>query len=150
MAWHTLVDPALFAATAAFLADSPTPLKAPPLPPGDSRGVGRRRKRFVHRTTSFDDVKRVKNAMGCTVNNVLVGVTSAGLSRYLSRKFDDGKKREKLLANLRVRSTLLVNVRSTVGIHDLAEMMKRAKDGPKWGNWIVRHLEGYVVNIAEK
>ncbi|XP_020103429.1 O-acyltransferase WSD1-like [Ananas comosus] len=143
MAWHTLVDAALFAATAAFLADSPTPLKAPPLPPGDPLGVGRRRKRFVHRTASLDDVKRVKNAMGCTVNDVLVGVTSAGLSRYLSRKFDetdDVKKREKLLANLRVRSTLLVNVRPTAGIHDLAEMMKGGKDGPKWGNWI-----GYVV-----
>uniref|UniRef100_A0A6V7QYR8 Uncharacterized protein n=1 Tax=Ananas comosus var. bracteatus TaxID=296719 RepID=A0A6V7QYR8_ANACO len=112
---------------------SPTrPLRSrPALAPRGPARVGRRRKRFVHRTASLDDVKRVKNAMGCTVNDVLVGVTSAGLSRYLSRKFDetdDVKKREKLLANLRVRSTLLVNVRPTAGIHARKEIANRKKN----------------------
>uniref|UniRef100_A0A6V7QUT6 O-acyltransferase WSD1 C-terminal domain-containing protein n=1 Tax=Ananas comosus var. bracteatus TaxID=296719 RepID=A0A6V7QUT6_ANACO len=116
------------AATAAFLADSPTPLKAPPSPPGDPLGVGRRRKRFVHRTTSLDDVKRVKNAMAAYIGGPF------SLPQQKFDETDDVKKREKLLANLRVRSTLLVNVRPTAGIH------ARGEGWPKWGNWI-----GYVV-----
>ncbi|RWV82955.1 hypothetical protein GW17_00055504 [Ensete ventricosum] len=59
-----------------------------------------------------------------TINDVLVGVTSAGLSRYLSRRNeqnandDDKKKKEKELpSNIRLRSTLLVNIRPSPGIH---------------------------------
>lgn len=48
-----------FVATALFLRDPRTPFMAA------SEGVEFRRKRFVHRTLSLDDVKFVKNAMKC-------------------------------------------------------------------------------------
>jgi hypothetical protein len=59
LAWHTLVDVVCFVATAWFLSDPRTPFMAA------SEGVEFRRKRFVHRTLSLDDVKFVKNAMKC-------------------------------------------------------------------------------------
>jgi hypothetical protein len=114
LAWHTLVDVACFVATSWFLRDPRTPFAAA------SEGVEFRRKRFVHRTLSLDDVKFVKNAMKCvraslfvrcscyppcegfeliadsdgslqTVNDVLIGVTNAGLSRYYFRKTSEYK-----------------------------------------------------------
>lgn len=135
--WHTLVDLLLFVTTAIFLQDTKTPLLG-------AEGVEFRRKRFVHRTASLDDVKTIKKKMGCTVNDVLVGVTSAGLSRYLSRSFNNegngGEKKSDLPPNIRIRTTLLVNIRKAPGIHNLAEMMKGKGSGARWGNCL-----GYVV-----
>ncbi|EEF36861.1 hypothetical protein RCOM_0741520 [Ricinus communis] len=37
-------------------------------------------------TISLDDVKQVKNAMGTTINDVMMGVAQAGFSQYLNRK----------------------------------------------------------------
>jgi len=107
-----------------------------------SEGVEFRRKRFVHRTLSLDDVKFVKNAMKCTVNDVLVGVTNAGLSRYYFRKTSDtNNERKKSQKSICVRSALLVNLRKTPGLHALAEMMDSSKsNGAKWGNLI-----GYII-----
>ncbi|RCV44736.1 LOW QUALITY PROTEIN: hypothetical protein SETIT_9G398700v2 [Setaria italica] len=82
LAWHTLVDVARFVAMALRLVrDPPTVFTA-------VEGVEFRRKRFVMRTLSLKDVKLVKHALGCTVNDVLVGVTTAALSRYYFRKLD--------------------------------------------------------------
>jgi len=65
LAWHTVVDVLGFVATAWFLRDPRTPLMAA------SEGVEFRRKRFVHRTLSLDDVKFVKNAMKCVRASLL-------------------------------------------------------------------------------
>ncbi|KAJ6828515.1 O-acyltransferase WSD1-like [Iris pallida] len=134
--WHTLVDVLLFVATSTFLKDTETPLKG-------KGGVGFHRKRFIHRYLSLDDVKVVKNAVGCTVNDVLVGITSAALSRYLNRRYgemDDAKdKKKNLPPNIRLRTTMLVNVRKNSGIHALAELMK-GHGGARWGNRI-----GYAI-----
>ncbi|WVZ99552.1 LOW QUALITY PROTEIN: hypothetical protein U9M48_044828 [Paspalum notatum var. saurae] len=136
LVWHTLVDILGFIATALFLRDARTPFLAA------SEGVEFRRKRFVHRTLSLDDVKFIKNAVKCTVNDVLVGVTNAGLSRYYFRKTSDTNgKRKKPHENIGVRSALLVNIRKTPGLHALAEMMDSSKNnGAKWGNLI-----GYII-----
>ncbi|CAL9050441.1 unnamed protein product [Musa banksii] len=96
------------------------------------------------------DIKDVKNAMHCTVNDVLVGVTSAGLSRYLIRRYNQ------LPSNIRLRSTLLVNIRPIPGIHAnqpplflrfsdqlllaLAELTEGRDGETKWGNFI-----GYTI-----
>ncbi|XP_028554475.1 O-acyltransferase WSD1 [Dendrobium catenatum] len=120
-AWNTLVHAFLFVASAFFLKDTRTRIMG-------SEGVEFRPKRFVHRTLSLDDIKDIKNAMGCTINDVLVGVTSAALSRYLSRSYDGC-----LPKNLRIRTSLLVNIRPTPGINALAEMMRKGS-GAKWGN----------------
>ncbi|KAF8726652.1 hypothetical protein HU200_019113 [Digitaria exilis] len=136
LAWHTLVDVARFTATALFLRDPRTPFMAA------SEGVEFRRKRFVHRTLSLDDVKFVKDAMKCTVNDVLIGVTNAGLSRYYFRKTSDtNNERKKSQKNICVRSALLVNIRKAPGLHALTEMMNSSKhNAAKWGNLI-----GYIL-----
>ncbi|CAD6271268.1 unnamed protein product [Miscanthus lutarioriparius] len=135
LAWHTLVDVVCFVATAWFLRDPRTPFMAA------SEGVEFRRKRFVHRTLSLDDVKFVKTAMKCTVNDVLVGVTNAGLSRYYLRKTSDTNSERNKSQSIRVRSALLVNIRKTPGLHALSEMMDSGKNnGAKWGNLI-----GYMI-----
>ncbi|KAF3326611.1 O-acyltransferase WSD1 [Carex littledalei] len=137
--WHTLVDMVLFVASTLFLRDTETPLKG-------HKGVERAKKQFVHRTIRLDDVKSVKNAMGCTVNDVLVGVTSAALSRYLYRKHYENK----FPRNTRVRSTLLVNIRPTPGIHQaLAEMMEEGKTDAKYGNRIGYMMLQFPIVIHE-
>ncbi|CAD5173394.1 unnamed protein product [Musa acuminata subsp. malaccensis] len=80
------------------------------------------------------DIKDVKNAMHCTVNDVLVGVTSAGFSRSLSRRYNQ------LPSNSRLHSTLLVNIRPIPGIHALAELTEGRDGETKWGNFI-----GYLI-----
>lgn len=139
LAWNTLLDVMRFVATSLFLRDTRTPFMG-------AEGVEFRRKRFLNCTLSLDDVKFVKNAMKCTVNDVLIGVTSAALSRYYFRKTaspdgtstDDSRKAHK---NIRLRSAMLVNIRKTPGLHTLAEMMDSCKDNDvKWGNQI-----GYIV-----
>ncbi|XP_074585328.1 wax ester synthase/diacylglycerol acyltransferase 11-like [Curcuma longa] len=137
LAWNTLVDVLFFVATALFFRDTPTPLVG-------SEGVENRPKRIVHRTVSLRDIKAIKNAMHCTVNDVLVGVTSAGLSRYLNRRYcqtahEDGKKVQ-FPSKIRLRSTLLVNIRPAPGIHALSELMEGRDGGTKWGN-----LLGYLI-----
>ncbi|KAM1029661.1 hypothetical protein ACFX2A_043147 [Malus domestica] len=136
---NTLVDIMLFIATLLFLNDTETPIKG-------SSDVHLTTKRFLHRIVSMNHIKQVKNAMGTTVNDVVLGVTQAGLSRYLNRRYgqndkDVGTKQEgsNLPKNMHVRANILVNLRPTVGIQDLADMMaKKSKVG--WGNCI-----GYIL-----
>nr|WDA53436.1 wax ester synthase/diacylglycerol acyltransferase 1 [Erycina pusilla] len=134
--WNTLVDACLFVATAFFLKDTRTRIMG-------SEGVEFRPKRVVHRTISLDDVKGIKNAMDCTINDVLVGVTSAALSRYLSRS-NDGR----LPKNLRIRTTLLVNIRPSPGINALADMMRNGSVC-KWGNQMAYVLLRFPVMECE-
>ncbi|CAL4955144.1 unnamed protein product [Urochloa decumbens] len=126
LAWHTAVDVALFFATAAsLLGDARTVLKG-------EEGTEFRPRRFVNRTLSLDDIKFVKNTMSCTVNDVLLGITSAALSRYYFRKTG-----ESVSKSVTVRSAVLVNLRPTPGIQTLASMMETGKDnGARWGNKI--------------
>ncbi|KAG7973721.1 hypothetical protein I3843_06G010700 [Carya illinoinensis] len=147
--WNTVVDLLLFAATILFLKDMKTPIKGEP-------GVELNIKKFVHRTVSLDDIKLVKNAMNMTVNDVVVGVTQAGISRYLNRRYvhlageeqKDGrvkKRKTNIPKGTHFRATILVNLRKTVGIQDLADMMAKGSK-TKWGNLI-----GYLLlpfNIA--
>ncbi|KAF8379706.1 hypothetical protein HHK36_029150 [Tetracentron sinense] len=137
--WNTFVDILMFVVTSVFLKDTETPLKGAP-------GVEFTPKRFVHRTVSLDDIKLVKKAMNTTINDVVLAVTQSGLSRYLNRRYGEGKKdkgatekRNNLPKNICLRSTLLINMRPSAGIQDLADMMKKDTDA-KWGNWI-----GYVL-----
>nr|CAB3473906.1 unnamed protein product [Digitaria exilis] len=126
LAWHTVVDVACFVATAVgLLGDAPTVLKG-------EEGTEFRPKRFVNRTLSLDDVKFVKNALSCTVNDVLLGITSAALSRYYFRKTGESDRQ-----SITVRSAVLVNLRPTPGIQALASMMESGKhNGSSWGNKI--------------
>ncbi|KAF9600835.1 hypothetical protein IFM89_013070 [Coptis chinensis] len=138
--WNTFMDMVVFMCTSIFLKDTETPFKGAP-------GVELTPKRIVHRTVSLDDIKLVKNAMNMTINDVVLGVTAAGLSRYLNRRYGEGKKdkgstqkKNNLRKYIRLRATLLVNIRPSVGIQALADMMDKGKSDAKWGNWM-----GYVL-----
>ncbi|XBI18858.1 hypothetical protein VPH35_060527 [Triticum aestivum] len=108
LVWHTVVDIVCFVATDASIPrDPPTLFKG-------ADGVEFRPKHFVNRRLSLEDIKYVKSVMCCTVNDVLLGVTSTALSRYYFQKTGESDKRN---------------------IKTLACMMKSGKDnGVKWGN----------------
>ncbi|KAM7477181.1 hypothetical protein LguiB_024424 [Lonicera macranthoides] len=142
LVWNSLVAVVMFVLTAIFLKDSYTPLKG-------GVGVECRPRRFVHRTVNLDDIKVVKNAMNMTINDVVLGVTQAGLSRYLNREYGKKSKNEdeatllerknNLPRNIRLRATFFFNLRLTTRIDALVDMMEKGKMG-KWGNKI-----GYVL-----
>ncbi|KAK9758074.1 hypothetical protein RND81_01G204800 [Saponaria officinalis] len=137
LVWNTVVDVGFFIATMVFLKDD-SPLKVP------TRVFTPRR--VVYRIVSLDDLKFVKNAMGTTINDVALGITEAGLSMYLSRKYgNEGNKHKsreqinKILKKIRLRSVLLINIRPSGGIQALADMMEKNAEA-KWGNAV-----GYVL-----
>ncbi|XVE73712.1 hypothetical protein DITRI_Ditri11bG0140600 [Diplodiscus trichospermus] len=136
--WNTMVDVFVFVATALFLKDTDNPLKGSP-------GAEFTPRRILYRTVSLDDLKLVKNAMNTTINDVALGITQAGLSRYINRIYggnqkDDGAiEMDNLPKNIRLRSTLLINIRPSAGIQALADMMEKDAEA-KWGHWI-----GYVL-----
>lgn len=102
--WNSVVDVFMFMATALLLKDTENPFKGLP-------GVEFTPRRIVYGTVSLDDIKLVKNAMNTvsktseaalsvisenfrvksfqlnlqTVNDVALGITQAGLSRYINR-----------------------------------------------------------------
>ncbi|KAK0591135.1 hypothetical protein LWI29_036100 [Acer saccharum] len=134
--WNTFVDVLkLLATMSMFLKDTETPLKT------EFGSTGTTPRRFVHRMVSLDDVKLVKNAMNnVTINDVMVGVTQAGLSRYLNRKYGESKidkgsseKYNNLPQNIRFRACSAVNLRPSAGIQELADMMSKGTVA-RWGN----------------
>ncbi|PIA35712.1 hypothetical protein AQUCO_03500223v1 [Aquilegia coerulea] len=132
---NTLMDIFAVKCTSLFLEDTKTPLNGAPEMECTPR-------RFVSRTFSLDDIKLVKNAMNMTVNDVVLGVTAAGLSRYLNRRYgekenDKGstEKRNNLPKNTRLRATLAVNIRPSIGIQAFSEITENYKADAKWGNW---------------
>ncbi|KAJ4728114.1 O-acyltransferase WSD1-like protein [Melia azedarach] len=149
--WNTVVDIFMFIVTALFLKDTDNPLKGPP-------GVEFTPRRIVHRTVSLDDIKFVKNAMNATINDVALGITQAGLSRYLNRIYGEGKEDEgqgrpteiknNLPKNMRLRSTLLINLRPSAGIQAFADMMEKDTEA-KYGNWIGYVLLPFTIAIRD-
>lgn len=80
-------------------------------------------------TFSIDDMKAVKNALaGVTINDVLFGVVSSGLSRYL-----DNRSPNALPEGLRITGLAMVNIRRQPGLQDLSKLMK-SNSGTRWGN----------------
>ncbi|KAM3393703.1 hypothetical protein ACQJBY_014431 [Aegilops geniculata] len=103
LAWHTLVDVALLHATLLFRRDPPTMFTPVPV---SENGGSPRHKRLVHCSLGLDDVKLIKTAMNCTINDVLLGVTSAALSQYYFRKSGETNTKR-----IYLRSITLVNTR---------------------------------------
>ncbi|XP_060203856.1 wax ester synthase/diacylglycerol acyltransferase 11-like isoform X2 [Lycium barbarum] len=144
--WNTAVDAVLFLATILFLNDTETPMKG-------GAGVEHNPKRLVHRTISLDDMKIVKNALNLTINDVVMGITQAGLSRYLNRRYGNtnGKgssKTNNLPKNIRLRGSIVFNIRPSTGIKALAEMMEK-KSKAKWGNKIGYVLTQFPISLPE-
>lgn len=116
--------------TLCFMRDNKTPLMGKT---GDRNGP----RKIIHRIISFDDVKFVKNTMKMKVNDVFLGMTQAGLSRYLSKKYDEDPvtRKKKSLEETRLRGTIAVNLRPETKIKDLADMMTKGSKC-RWGNFI--------------
>ncbi|EOA27012.1 hypothetical protein CARUB_v10023110mg [Capsella rubella] len=124
----TVIEMFKYLLTLCFMRDTKTPLMGKT---GDRVGS----KKIIHRIISFDDVKLVKNTMEMKVNDVLLGITQAGLSRYLKRKSDMVVEKTQILEKIRLRSTVFINLRPDTKIEELANMME--KDSKcRWGNFV--------------
>eukprot|EP01018_Ginkgo_biloba_P023424 Gb_01171 [translate_table: standard] len=133
--WYTVFDVMHFFATAMGLQDSDTPLKGSP-------GVESCPKRLAYVTVNWEDIKSVKNAVNCTVNDVMLAMISAGLVRYLDRRYAENEGSEKstyIGKKLLVRSLVVVNTRPAPGLQEHADMMKVGTRA-KWG-----HDLGYAI-----
>ncbi|KAK9053452.1 hypothetical protein SSX86_030086 [Deinandra increscens subsp. villosa] len=88
-------------------------------------------RKLVTAKFSLEDMKRVKNAViNATINDVLFGVISLGLSKYLSKRSS-----ESLPEGLRITGVAMVNLRPSPGLQDIKELMKKnAAAGSGWGN----------------
>ncbi|KAL7147998.1 hypothetical protein ABFS83_06G149200 [Erythranthe nasuta] len=141
--YYTLIDLIMVLATMVFLKDTKTPIKG-------ERGVENSPKRFVHRIFDLDDVKLVKNAMHVSVNDVLMGITEAGLSHYLNTRYgattekhtENGgeiikKSNNTLPKNLRIRAGISFNLRPSPSVKDLIEVLDEKKElMGMWGNLV--------------
>ncbi|KAK1560361.1 hypothetical protein Q3G72_025762 [Acer saccharum] len=77
----------------------------------------------------LEDMKAVKKTVaGATINDVLFGVVSSGLSRYL-----DHRSPNALRNGLRLTGLAMVNLREQPGLQELSNMMK-SNSGSRWGN----------------
>ncbi|CAD5333280.1 unnamed protein product [Arabidopsis thaliana] len=117
----TIVEFSKLMLTVCFLEDTKNPLMGNP-------SDGFQSWKVVHRIISFEDVKLIKDTMNMKVNDVLLGMTQAGLSRYLSSKYDGSTaEKKKILEKLRVRGAVAINLRPATKI-----------EGSKcrWGNFI--------------
>ncbi|KAJ0759491.1 putative O-acyltransferase WSD1 [Helianthus annuus] len=66
-----------------------------------------------------------------TINDVLFGVISLGLSKYLGKRSPDS-----LQEGLQITGVALVNLRPSPGLQDIKELMKKNAAGTGWGNKI--------------
>ncbi|KAI3775384.1 hypothetical protein L1987_49957 [Smallanthus sonchifolius] len=139
--WNSIGAVVMFVLTFLFLKDTETPLKG-------TMGVENRPRRFVRKSVSLTDIKVVKDAMNVTLNDVALGVTQAGLSSYLNRRYseicdvdwtDHRGKNDFIPKDIRLRATFFFNLRATTKIETFVETMKTGVGG-QWGNRI-----GYVL-----
>ncbi|KAH0724875.1 hypothetical protein KY284_000740 [Solanum tuberosum] len=139
-------------ATIMFLKDTTTPIKGRPGGIGDMKLVTIQFTILVYRIVSLDDMKLVKNAFNMTVTAVALGVTQAG-SVDLNRRYGEGKKdsgatmkNNNLPKNIKLRSSIHVNRRPSVGIQALADMMEKDTKA-KWGNWVAFALLPFKIAL---
>ncbi|GAY68528.1 hypothetical protein CUMW_264850 [Citrus unshiu] len=128
--YNTLVDAVMVIATILmFVKDSETPLKG-------IMGKASGPRRIVHRSLSLDDFKFVKNAMNTTINDAVVAVTQAGLSRYSIGNMGASERNNNLPKNIRLRAAIMKDLRSSGEVQELADTVKngyKTKSGNKIG-----------------
>uniref|UniRef100_A0A7N0RAU3 Diacylglycerol O-acyltransferase n=1 Tax=Kalanchoe fedtschenkoi TaxID=63787 RepID=A0A7N0RAU3_KALFE len=107
---NTFVDVLTTLATTSVLKDTKNPASAP-------ADTGRAPRRIVQRCFSLDDIKLIKAATNTKVNDILMAILEAGLSRYLNRKYGEmgNCKGQKNCAvpNIRLRTLVTFNLRMT-------------------------------------
>ncbi|KAK1417510.1 hypothetical protein QVD17_26639 [Tagetes erecta] len=86
-------------------------------------------RKLVTAKFSLDDMKTVKRAVvNATINDVLFGVISYGLSRYL-----ENHSTKPLREGLQITGAAMVNLRKSSGLQEITELMKK-NSGSRWGN----------------
>ncbi|XP_019228651.1 PREDICTED: O-acyltransferase WSD1-like isoform X2 [Nicotiana attenuata] len=117
--FNTIIDVLLFVATALFLKDSQSPFT---VPQGFKLST---RLRFIYRTISLDDIKFIKNSTNSTVNDVILGITQAALSRYIHRRYEIEGKRKFSPQKMRCRANVVVNLRPALGVQGATTLAAR-------------------------
>ncbi|CAM6025957.1 unnamed protein product [Sphagnum balticum] len=116
-----------FLATVLWLKDSDTVIKG-------SAGVERQPKLLVLTELNMEDMKFVKNTVGATINDVLLGMIGASLRRYLQGRYNEAST-----LPAKHNTSALVNTRASPGLQELEAMMAGGSQ-VRWGN----HM-GYLV-----
>lgn len=142
--WYTLVDAISSSLrTMGWLDDSQLPIRGLP-------GVEHMPMAHSSATFQLEDIKQIKNAVGGTVNDVMIGIIFYGMQLYLQiclsavgdRSLQDAYKNRfemlndrviKQLKNSRITALCLLNTRALAGIQNIAEMLKPETQVP-WGN----------------
>ncbi|KAK1439939.1 hypothetical protein QVD17_05764 [Tagetes erecta] len=120
--WFTVIYVTEFAMRGLWLSDGKTVVSG-----GD--GVEMWPRKLVTAKFSVDDMKMVKSVVAnATINDVLFGVISSGLSKYLDHRSPDH-----LQDGLKITGVALVNLRPSPGLQDFKELMKK-NAGAGWGN----------------
>ncbi|KAI7745769.1 hypothetical protein M8C21_010837, partial [Ambrosia artemisiifolia] len=88
-------------------------------------------RKIVTAKFTLEDMKTVKNSVtDATINDVLFGIISLGLSKYLGNRSSDS-----LQEGLQITGVAMVNLRPSPGLQDIKELMKK-NAGLGWGNKI--------------
>jgi len=120
--WYTLVFVLGFLLRIMWVSDRRTAVSG-----GD--GVELWPRKLVTARFRLGDMKAVKQAVaGTTINDVLFGVISSGLSKYLDIRTPKG-----LPEGLQMTGLAMVNLRKQQGLQDLEKLMS-GNSGSRWGN----------------
>ncbi|XP_024979082.1 O-acyltransferase WSD1-like [Cynara cardunculus var. scolymus] len=119
--WFTMVFVVDFIARVVWVCDETTVVSG-------GAGVELWPRKLVTARFLIDDMKMVKKSIPkTTINDVLFGVISFGLSKYL-----DARSSKSLHDGLRLTGLAMVNLRPQPGYQDLVKLMKNKSTG--WGN----------------
>ncbi|KAK4378447.1 hypothetical protein RND71_000309 [Anisodus tanguticus] len=120
--WYTLVYVIEFCLRGLWLKDKRTAVSG-----GD--GVELWPRKVATAKFNIDDMKTVKQAIAnATINDVLFGIISCGLSRYL-----DLRSPKALKEGTQITGVAMVNLRKQSGLQDFSQLMN-SKSGARWGN----------------
>ncbi|CAL9022374.1 unnamed protein product, partial [Prunus brigantina] len=125
MVWFNLVFVVEFVMRSLWVCDSKTEISG-----GD--GVELWPRKLATARFRLQDMKLVKKAVpDATINDVLFGVLSSGLSRYLEHRTPNA-----LPEGLQITGLAMVNLREQLGLQELSDRMKSNSPGLSWGNKI--------------
>ncbi|KAL8027656.1 hypothetical protein ABFX02_14G110600 [Erythranthe guttata] len=121
--WYTLVYVVEFTLRALWLSDERTAVSG-------GAGVELWPRRLATARFRLEDMKTVKRVVAdATINDVLFGIVSCGLSRYL-----DIKSPKALPEGLRITGLSMVNLRPQSGLQDISKLLDKNNSGTRWGN----------------
>ncbi|KAM5549359.1 wax ester synthase/diacylglycerol acyltransferase 11-like [Rosa sericea] len=122
MVWFSLVFVVEFVLRCLWVCDRKTEISG-----GD--GVELWPRKLATAKFRLQDMKLVKKAVpNATINDVLFGVISSGISRYL-----DHRKPNALPEGVQITGVAMNNLREQPGLQELSDLM-RSNSGSSWGN----------------